>query len=532
MISSKSIPADELKKHGVDLAGVINEEFLNRFSKSHHKHNSEIYSGTQYVTEFDDKISLTYEIQNPITFDLSPIPRAKFKKIWTNHLKVKGNSSLVESDVIEVPPNLILRSNKIKFTVTVFDGNTDTEKLKVSFEWDLESRAAVRQYGDTIKLESIKVEFSVGENAVRNDIKKKLALDKAPSDIKFGNPNDPVWCAKVEQLILLLLNKILATQISNFINTWELPSSIKLIDGVEISPVYLDIHNHSLVTGAQVTSSPKGASPLQSEIESLISNYSRRVEEEFSNMSDDELMSWDPDKSPSLSWINQYRNEIEKKANKEITTQSSHTEKYDANLALATNDKLFDALTKQYLSVRDGWEGSKKLDKLVKAVAAWWLSVQNGYGKVDGKGISIGANVDIGGRVQVCHFDVDPKNFGKWRCHGPNVNLSPDPDFSMSAFPTFTSNGIYLNVKLLTKGITISIPDWPDWANKILKWVTSMLTRPLLDAIRSIIALFRVRIAKYPMHFPGTALEWSPRMNSEPDNFDGYLTFTADPEFK
>ncbi|HDY91835.1 MAG TPA: hypothetical protein ENH67_09200 [Pseudoalteromonas sp.] len=532
MISNKSIPADELKKYGVDIAGVVNEEFLNGFSESHHKANSGIYTGVQFVTEFDDKISLEYKIQNPIKFDLSPIPKSKFKKIWTHHLNVKGNSSLNETDVIEVPPNLILKTSKINFTVTVFDGNTDNEKLKVSFEWDLEARAAVRQYGDIIKLESIKVEFSVGENVVKNDIKKKLDLNDRPSNVKFGDPSDPVWCAKVEQLILLLLNKILATQISNFINSWELPNSIELVDGVEVSPVYLAIYNHSLITGAQITSSVKGASPLQSEIESLISNYSKRVEEEFSNMSDDDLINWDPDKSMSLSWINEYKNEIEEKQDKELSLQSTRSDKYDPNLALATNDKLFDVLAKQYLSVRDGWEGSKKLDKIVKAEASWWLSVQNGYGRVDGKGINVGADVDIGGRVQVCHFDVDPKNFGKWRCHGPNVNLSPDPDFSMSAFPTFTESGIYLNVKLMTKGIAISIPDWPSWANKILKWVTSMLTRPLLDAIRAIIAIFRVRLAKYPMHFPGTALEWSPRMNSKPDNFGGYLTFTADPKFK
>ena len=384
-------------------------------------------------------------------------------------------------------------------------------------------------------MEPIKVAFTAGQSRIAAQIATRLAQQQSkPSHAStFGQPNDPIWCAKVEEIILLMINQILATQIANFIRQWDLPRAVEIADGVSLAPNYIGIHGDDLVVGAQITTAPIGLSPLQARMEMLVNEFNRRTSYEFSTLTDTELESWAPDKSPTVRWLTQYRDTLEESAGLELQKSSAQrTKLVPPNLQLLANDRLFDILAKRYLSVNQGWEGSAELDRLLKAEIGWWFRVENGKGKVIPAGIEIHADVAIGGRARVCHFDIDPKSFGQWKCHGPCVELSPQPDFGIQAFPTFPADGIYLNAKLLTTGIAVRYCDWPAWANRILGWVTGNLTRPLLAAIAAIVARFRVRIAQYPRHFPGTGSVWRPNMNVDATNIGPYLVFSGDPTFE
>lgn len=531
------IPVEKLKQAGVNVAGVIGERFLNEFSRAHFTYNSSVYSGHTLVDQFDDLIRIDFKIEDALEFDLDPISKNRFARIWKKHLIQKGASaSLMARDGI-TPENLSLLAEHVTFTVSVYEGsNQSKERFTVTFDWALRARAGIllRDEGGgrrAIRLEPIKVALEKPLSIISEEVRKSI-VGSGPAINKNNQllANDEEWCIKVERLILLLLNGLLSTQMSNFIRSWELPRAIELFDGVSLQPDFLLIEDNALVVGAQVITAPVGISLLQSEITSFLSEFSRRYISEFHRISEQDLRSWSPDRSSTLSWIEEQRSLAEKKftalaAGRNADSLNSPT------VFLLTDSVLIDVLAKKFLSISESWSGSTELDRLVKGEVGWWFRVGGARGGVTNGGIEVHAQIDIGGKVQVCHFNFDPKDFGGWSCYGPCVNLSPHPDFGLSAYPIFTADGVYLTANLTTTGIRAAFCDWPDWANDILGWATSLLTQPLLDGLRLIVSYFFVRIAQYPHHFPGTALEWSPNMDTRPTSQGNYLVFAAEPSF-
>lgn len=538
-----TIDVDELVRNGVDIAAAINEAFLNKFSASHHKKLPNLYQGKQRFSNFNNDIEIRYNVRNPIKFNLSlSVPPARFKRLWLSHLKVKGAPpSLSLQDIITTPPNARLKSDAVLFQVVVYDGHSNNEILSVDFSWDLEVLAAIVMTGNVLTLDPLRVTFSAGSSVILEEISKKIAAEAAsqnlpmkPShDITLGDPSDPVWCAKVEQLILLVINQVLAAQISNFVRSWELPRAIQIVDGIAISPTYLAIRGGDLIVGAQITTHPIGISPLQARLDSFMTEFASLAEREYRALSDQELRVWHPDTSPTIRWMGDQVRLLQETVLAELRlARESKPAVFAANLQLLFNDHPFDLLAKRYLSVDKGWTGSVSLDHLLKADAGWWFKVQNARGKVVAGGVQVDADVSIGGKAQICHFNLDPKHFGDWSCYGPNLELYAIPDFSIQALPSFSSDGVYLSARLLTTGIGIRFLDWPGWANDLLGWITGNMTRPLFSAIAAIVALFRVRVLQYPRYFPGTGLEWTSNINSVPGNMGPYLTFSADPDFE
>lgn len=538
------IPVDKLKAAGVNVAGVIHEKFLNDFAIAHKKNNPSIYEGTTLIEDLDDLVRIDYEFASAATFDLTPISKSRFKPIWKRHLARKGGDAAILSREGITPENVAIRAPSVKFLITVYEGQ-DTSKIrfKVDFDWELTARAAINLKLDgtgqrAIRLEPIKVTFAKPISVIASEIHKAIVSPTihkpnktAPEKYSPLNNGQEEWCVRVEKLIILFLNDILSKEISNFIREWELPRAIELMDSVKLQPDYLLVSNNMLIVGAQVIDTPTGVSPLQSELDTLLRQFNERYLDEFERMDDTALEKWRPDNSPTLSWLNEKVMYYEDLLDAEAIEYSRPKKKTGPTIELLTDSVLIDLLAKKNLSVNDGWEGTVKLDRLVKGTVGWWFRVDNAKGGIVPGGFSVGADVNIGGKIQVCHFDFDPKNFGGWQCYGPCVNLRPVPNFGIEAFPTFRTKGVYLGARLTTQGIAVSFCDWPSWANKILGWATSMLTKPLFDAIRAIISLFQIRIAKYPKHFPGTGLEWKPNMTSRPVNIGDYLSFQASPKF-
>lgn len=536
-----AVDYDELVKNGVDIAGAINEVFLNKFSASHHKTVPDVYEGRQRFSQFDNDVEIQFKVSTPITFDFSPIRDTKFRKLWVSHLIAKGASPVLAGRYSDTPPNLKLYCDEVLFKVIIYDGHSNTVVLSVDFEWGLEAIAAVILTGSVLQLQPMRVSFSTGSTIVASEISARVreitTSRKLPSKplhpVTFGDPTDPVWCAKLEQMILLLLNQVLATQISNFIKSWELPRAIEVADGIGIAPTYVAIHGDDLVVGAQVVTMPIGPSVLQVQLDALIEEFTDRADKEFSALSDEELRVWRPDHSPTLEWIGNYARSVEDKVLHELkASREKKLVRFDPNLQILFNDKLFDVLAKRFLSISTGWRGSKELDRLLKAEAGWWFRVTNARATVIASGVQVNADVSVGGDAKVCHFDVDPKSFGKWKCYGIGVELYPVPDFGLQVLPSFAADGAYISARLLTTGIGARLPNWPGWANDILGWVVGNLTRPLLSAVAAVIALFRIRVLRYPHHFPGTGLEWTPNFNQTPTNIGPYLVFSADPDFE
>ncbi|WP_369991341.1 hypothetical protein [Pseudomonas xanthosomatis] len=533
-------PYQELEAAGVDIAALVNEKFLNKFSVSHHKTNSNLYEGADHTDELGDRVEIKFKVGAPLVFDLNPISQSRFRGIYESHLVKKGMNPKLKSNIFSVPANLKLCSEKVSFEVAVIDLQSGADIVRVPFFWDLEARCAVTLVESggvySVRLDPIKVEFSIGEPAALFELRQSLLGGKDSSGTvpprKYSAP-DPEWCIKIERLILLLVNKVIAVQLSNFIRSWELPKAIELVEGVDFKPSYLDVKANYLALGGHVTMAPISASAVQAKASVILEEYARRVQEEFDAMTDDQIRNIKSSKLKSVEWLSETTAslgaEIVGGASSGRSSQSSSA--FDKNVSLLIGDKPIDYLAKKELTVRDGSNSSIQLDRALKAEAGWWLNIFNVSGGVAPGGLWVKATPDVGGYARVCHFDIDPKNFGQWKCHGPAVQLILR-NAKFSAFPSFESDGVYLRGRFSSDGVEVRIPGWPSWANDLLAWVTRALSDPIIDFLGVLLSLFKVRIVEYPKHFPGTGLEWVPNINTTPGNVNSYLEFSADPTFE
>jgi hypothetical protein len=533
-------PYKELEAAGVDIAGLVNEKFLNNFSISHHKVNPSLYRGADYTDELGDRVEISYKVANPLKFDMNPISESRFRGLYESHLITKGMDPANISKLFSVPANLKLTSSDVLFEIAVIDTSSGNDIIRVPFEWDMEARCAVTLQEDngaySVRLDPLKVEFSVGEPTALLEIRQAISGDKTIT--KLDNPKqykapDPEWCLKIERLILLLVNKVIAVQLSNFIRSWELPKAIELVDGVDFKPSYLDVKSDYLAIGGHVTMSPAVESSIQSAATAVLTEYAHRAQLEFDSMSDDDIKNIQSRKLESVEWLKEQTKSLSVATQVEPSKGkgTSQVGGFDKNISLLLNDKPIDYVAKKELSVREGSHSEIKLDRALKAEAGWWLKVHSISGGVSPGGVWVKATPDVGGYARVCHFDIDPKNFGRWKCHGPAVQIILK-NARFSAFPSFESNGIYLRGKFDSDGIEVRIPGWPSWANDLLAWVTRTLSDPIIDFLGALLSLFRVRVVKYPKHFPGTGLEWQPNVNRVPSNIGPYLEFSADPAFE
>jgi hypothetical protein len=535
-----NIPFAELQAAGVDLGAIVTKDFLNDFSAAHFKHVPAIYTGKQRFTDFGNDIEIAYTFEAPITFDLArQISPERFKGLWHSHLLHKGaDKSLRLDQIVSTPANLSLEAPSVDFTITCYQGHTSTVVLVIDFNWKIDATCAVSLTNGLLTLEPLKVEFAPSGTKLLDLIRKKLEENTDRRENAncgmVGSPQDPKWCAEAEQFILFLLNSVLSTQMTNFVRSWTLPNAIQLFDGVTLAPNYLAIHDEMIILGGTVSSAPIGLSPIHTQVESLLIEFRERASKEIALATDDDIRRWKAEESPTINWLNSVVHDLERRIEEERIGGISEIEAAGSTLALCSNDRLFDILAKKYLAANNSWSGGTSVDHLVKVDIGWWFRLENAAGTVVPGGIQISASVSVGGSISLCYFDLDPKHFGSWACSGISLELAAlpnPPGFALRGYPNFQADGIYLRADLLTQAIGLQVPGWPGWANDVLGWVTGMMTFPLLAAIRAIISLLNIRIAKYPAFFPGTGLPWTPNMISTPSNAGPYLVFEASPSF-
>lgn len=533
-------PYQELESAGVDIAALVNENFLNKFSASHHKVNGSLYEGKTYTDEIGDRVEISYKVVNPLAFDLNPIAENRFRGLYETHLVTKGMEPSQKSKMFTVPANLKLNSKDISFEIAVINTQDGSDIIRVPFAWDMEARCAVLLIENngaySVRLDPLKVEFSSGEPAVLLELRQAISGNKELTNLDSPpkySATDPEWCIKVERLILLLVNQVIAVQLSNFIRSWELPKAIELVEGVEFKPSYLDVKADYMALGGQVTMAPIAVSTLQAKASAILAEYTQRVQAEFDSMTDEQIKNIKDEKLESVEWLKTAT--VALGADFVVGTSSGRASTsgstFDKNVSLLVNDKPIDYIAKKEITVRDGSSSSIQLDRALKAEAGWWLSIHSVSGGIAPGGLWVKATPDVGGYARICHFDIDPKNFGQWKCYGPAVQIIIK-NAKFMAFPSFETGGIYVRGRFSSDGIEVRIPGWPSWANELLAWVTRVLTDPIIDFLGALLGLFKIRIVEYPKHFPGTGLEWTPNVNTIPSNIGPYLEFSADPTFE
>jgi hypothetical protein len=539
-----SIPYQQLADAGVDVAGIVTEDFLNKFSIAHHRSLPNLYKGKIVRNDFGPILEISYNVTDPIAFDLNPIDSKSFKPIWRKHLEIKGAALPDIFDQVAAPENVKLTSKKVNFGLAVLDPDNGNVMIKVDFLWDLEARCAISLNstgsGAVLRLEPIKVEFTKSKNLLLKEIKEKL-LQHGGKDVESKarafSLLDDEWCLKVEQLLLFLFNGILSAQMSNFIRAWQLPNAIEITDGFQLSPNFLLIAANQMIVGGQVEGHRTGVAELQRTLDVVFDEYNERVAEEFEGLDDDGIRAWVPETSPSIQWLKEQRYGIETETRGMLREHESRIKSLsesvtiNPNLSLLFNSDPIDLIAKKYLGIQKFGGDSVGIDHLVKAQVGWWFRVDNPSGRVVPRGIQMTATPNLGGSLEICHFNFDPKHFGSWDCHGIAVNLA-FKNFQVNAFPTFESAGIYVRILFDSNGISLSFSGLPGWINDLIGWITAKLTEPIIDLIGAILSLFKFRIAQYPRYFPGTSLEWTHQFNTVPDNAGPYLVVSAAIDFK
>lgn len=536
-----AIPYKEFQAAGSDIGAGLTETFLNRFSVAHFKATPSLYGGKQRFDNFDKPILITFKVNSPISFDLSPIPQSKFQKLWFAHLKAKGSPITTASAIASVPPNLEVVTKRMSFEVAVLksDGTID---FSVDFTWDMKARCGVLLVDlggnkRAIRLDPLKIEFSQSqsqiEQEIRGAIQKTLKQGGKQSSSMSGN-HDEKWCIKLEKLFLFIINQVLAIQLANFLKAWELPRAIELVQGISVSPSFLEIKENSLLVGGQIISARALNSDLTSRLDGFMREFRERFDAEFKSP-DFDPAKWNTKPSPAYKWLKDTADQLERDAKKGAVKNKGKA-RSDENLFLLSNDRLFDQLAKVYLNTYRSEEFASPEFLGFRAVAGWWFKVDGAFGQVVPGGVSIGANIGCGGHAGVDVRNIwDPKHWGQWEhlidlC----IRIIADPKFGIAAYPEFRNDGIYLrawleNPKQLDIHFCGNVPGVIP--AKLIEWILALFSRPLLDVIRIFIALFAIKIADYPNSFPGTALPWNPHMNTKPNNNGPYLTFSADSTF-
>ncbi|HVT12454.1 MAG TPA: hypothetical protein VHE55_09315 [Fimbriimonadaceae bacterium] len=535
------IDVSDLTAHGVDVAGAVKSAFLNKFSAAHHAKYPELYKHSMTFPQFENKLRLDYKVGNPLVFQLSPLSKSRFRSLYLSHAKARNLAGYAE--YVDTPPNVRLTSKGVDFDFIVFkpDGTPDYD---VPFKWDLEALCAVELVQDTpstrqIRLEPISVEFSKPKGEIVKEIIDGLRKAAAKSGSKpnpnhsggFGNPADSDWCTKVENLILFIVNEVLALSIGGFVREFELPRAIELYDSVSLSPNYLSIHDDSLVVGAKVLYAAEVLEEAQAAVTSFLTEFLALHRSEMESLTDDELLTWEPAKSPAYKYLQTKERELGLVTSDVQPYLKEPLEAFDENLQLFTNGALFDALARKVFSYRRGATDSTSFNCLIGAEYGWSLIIDAGHGGIVNGGIEVGASIDLRAFVNL----LTPKLCKHpccWYKNGVCVRVQPEPDFTIDAILNFRDNGVYGNAVLRTRDLAFSFcQDVPDIVNKIIKAITGFLTQPVLDIIRAIVQLFAFRIIRYPGSFPGTTLSFTPRLNPRPLNVGQYLAITGDPSF-
>ncbi|MDH7452839.1 hypothetical protein QF205_07050 [Luteimonas composti] len=553
-----AFPYKSLQDAGVDVAAAVHENFLNNFSKGHFKSVPNLYKGGVDFNEFESRVTVGYKIQEALTFNLKQIPQSKIKNVLLSHYKDAKKSTNAETYLDAfAPPNVELTGKKVEVTITVFKGHTNDVDFSIGFNWSIDARCLIyfKEYSSekkAIRLEAIRVAFSKSEPELLKEIVGKLKR-VLPQPVESTGKTSTVsasthnhkkdkkgtasaissndeWCTKLEKLFLFLVNQVLAIQFTNFVNEWELPRAIEISDGASISPSLLSVDDNYLIVGAQVNYIPSQAvTEIHTAVASLLDEFNDQYRQEFSGMTDDDFYGWKPEKSQSLNWLKSREVEAQKKA--AGSGQKLAKKAFDKNLLLLANDRLFDAVAKSELKASGSSSYGKKLDHLVKAEAGWWYTVGPASASVIKGGIQVEAAAEVGGYVRGCVPDLDPKNWGDWRCEGICIKLGLK-DFGIQARPSFDNDGVYFRFSLKSgSAITFGFCDAPGWLNDLLGWISALFTRALLSVISTLVSLFKFKIVDYPEHFPGTGLEWKPRLNQKPENQLTFLEFSGDPSF-
>jgi len=239
-----------LNDTGYDVAAGLSEATLNDFLNAHWKSEnasaSSLYKGDGVAAEVG--LSWHYEVRSAAVIDLMPISAAAFARVYKSYLatvpELARHMPPLRQGVMEAnelgqlgdnpPPNVQLQIKNLFVQLTPNGGKP------VNFEYALTVTGIIQ------------TEIVNGANILRILPISAKVTDPAALRGKIGSlfqtqaqmgPD----CVALEKLVLYILNVVLANRIGSFVRQFELPVPIRVVNGVKITRVDLQVLADQLV---------------------------------------------------------------------------------------------------------------------------------------------------------------------------------------------------------------------------------------------------------------------------------------------
>jgi hypothetical protein len=220
-----------------------------------------------------------------------------------------------------------------------------------------------------------------------------------------------------------------------------------------------------------------------------------------------------------------------------------HRTRGRAAAALPTSDifvmldgGVFDAVAKSLLKANEGkctdWITVDVLLGYARGRACYWLEVDNARGSLSGTTVSMGADVNAGGKLdlQLCvRIPCHPDECGTW---SPGIGLDGPCDLNVSADTTSWNGNRALKLSARFSSVPGFVvyglpPGVSDVANKLLSLLSSVILKAFLNAILSAVNIYLIQ---FPVVIGDTKVT-ATLSNLSASNQAGMLVLTSSAAF-
>lgn len=491
-----------LDKSTADFALGIREDTINDFLDAHFRVESNsqtsVYKGGGRIDAL--KLSYAYDVQAPAKLDIAPISPSAFNKIFSSwvstvpelsrHIKLPTDPGRHMTGLLtdSPSPNVQVYARKASLEI-----QTDTQGIKVTLDFSIKVTAftEIIQAGGKTFIRLIPISARLDEpGKFLAQLDERLSilglLKESEKNVNLAEcleyKGDDPNCVSLRQLLFYIANVVIAGKISEFVKEFDIPVPIKLVDGVTITSLSLEVVDNMFVVLASV-----------------------RVDRTFSELPDT-IFSLPPEDMPealkSLKVADLAISErLSRGSEKVIPTQLQETERYpDRGVFVLLHERLFQKLAEKYLIIEKSQEHCGGW-LIFKYCYGWFLKAFNPVMELVNARLRGFVSIQGGGWIKGCI-----KTHCGDVCHTVSATLNGRPGVE-TEFQFRNKNELWVIARPIA-----FVPDWqigglPYPFNRLIEFFLNVLT----IAVQAILILlknnFTFRAFTFPSDVPGMPIQ-------------------------
>lgn len=479
-----------------DVAAGVGEDVLNSFATAHHAHEhakpANVYRGKGDLTDL--RLSYEYDIPSPATFDLAPIPDgARSYRRWVISLPEvlgeRGENNIHEL-VASTEANVKVHVPRVDIAITPTGG----QPARLSYSMTVTAFVSLQDD----ELQVVPVDASVDDpDALSQAIAAAIGASGNPK----GSSNDT--CYELQELIKHVINVQLAQRIASFVQRIRLPTPLKLIDGVSLVSPGVAVRDNFVILTASVLATV------------------RAIDEAIPTVSFSTLGEAQAHVAATSAGIEQ-----QLQGGVAATAALGLTSKDEATAAAIPASGIFIYLTEKFFNVvlqkvlplnESGGECGRWA--IFEGCYNWFIRLWNPITRVVNSELHVNFDFAAGAGVKArVHTHCGPTGWV-----GVGIRLVADPARAVARLFFKNNREVMMSAGARPFEIRVETPGVP-WP---LSEIIGRLLSAIATAVAVIIAVAGVRLTRrlvnLPEKFPGTDLEYDPRLNQQVVNVNGDL---------